>query len=641
VFVSSTYEDLIEERQEVMHALLELDCFPAGMELFPAANEDQWTTIKNVIDYCDYYIVIIGGRYGSEDSSGMSYTEKEYRYALEKSKPIIAFLYENPDNLPVNKTDKNDEKRTKLNEFKNYVSNKMFKTWTNAKDLGSVVSRSLIKLIKQNPAIGWVRADRIPSEDVTAELLKLRKKIDELEEELERERRDPPEGIEKYAQGDQYFEIKYNFDSYNNKSNKYETWNSHLNVTWNKIFSHISASMLNENSEFDLKNRLNDYIVEKEYAITSNNHKNVRYFKITIESFDLIIIQIFALGLIKKSMEKHTPSDTNKYWSLTEYGEQTMMRLKALKNVKYFEGDLPDIEREVIIAFQEEIDDAIIELPKLTYDNNGYVGKDHVIHLNIYNKSIYLIPETIENLKFMETLNIHYCKIDTIPSSITKLSKLQTLSLLNNDIKFIPENIGDLKNLKKLNLAYNNIKRIPDTIGGLTNLEILDLSHNPIEYLPESLKELENLIELSCGFTNIDSFPIGITYLNNINRLSIDGNFKNIPDSLFDLKNLDYLSISCEELEEIPSLIRKFENLSELNIYCRNLSELPTEIGELSNLQELNISECSLKTIPESILDLKNLKILYIFENLIQPLSDQIEKVLKELEMQGCQVERD
>ena len=48
VFVSSTFEDLQEERQEVMHALLELDCMPSGMELFPAANDDQWTLIKKV-----------------------------------------------------------------------------------------------------------------------------------------------------------------------------------------------------------------------------------------------------------------------------------------------------------------------------------------------------------------------------------------------------------------------------------------------------------------------------------------------------------------------------------------------------------------------------------------------------------------
>lgn len=34
VFVSSTYDDLQDERKEVMQALLELDCIPAGMELF-------------------------------------------------------------------------------------------------------------------------------------------------------------------------------------------------------------------------------------------------------------------------------------------------------------------------------------------------------------------------------------------------------------------------------------------------------------------------------------------------------------------------------------------------------------------------------------------------------------------------------
>jgi hypothetical protein len=38
VFVSSTDEDLIVERPEVIQALLELKCIPAGMELFPEAE---------------------------------------------------------------------------------------------------------------------------------------------------------------------------------------------------------------------------------------------------------------------------------------------------------------------------------------------------------------------------------------------------------------------------------------------------------------------------------------------------------------------------------------------------------------------------------------------------------------------------
>src|SRR5438046_2345964 len=113
VFVSSTYADLQDERQEVMQALLELDCIPAGMELFPAANEDQWTLIKKVIDDCDYYIVIVAGRYGSVASDGRGYTEMEYRYALEKGKPVIGFVHKDPGSLPANRCESTVEGKTK------------------------------------------------------------------------------------------------------------------------------------------------------------------------------------------------------------------------------------------------------------------------------------------------------------------------------------------------------------------------------------------------------------------------------------------------------------------------------------------------------------------------------------------------
>jgi Domain of unknown function (DUF4062) len=61
VFVSSTYTDLIEERRELIQAQLEMECLPAGMELFPAANQSQWELIKQAIDDSDYYVVVVGG----------------------------------------------------------------------------------------------------------------------------------------------------------------------------------------------------------------------------------------------------------------------------------------------------------------------------------------------------------------------------------------------------------------------------------------------------------------------------------------------------------------------------------------------------------------------------------------------------
>ena len=641
VFVSSTYEDLKEERQEVMHALLELDCIPAGMELFTAADEDQWSLIKEVIDDCDYYIVIIGGRYGSEDDEGMSYTEKEYRYALEKNKPTIAFLHKKPDDLLAIKIDINEEKRQKLNEFKKLVSNKMVKHWINAKDLGSVVSRSLIKLIKHHPAIGWVRSDLIPSEDLTAELLKLRRRIEELETELESERKEPPKGTEKYAQGEQHFKVKCLFDAYYLKSGKFAAMESEINLKWNDIFSNISPSMLDENTEYDLKNRINSYISDKFYKQKSKKFEKPRNFRIKREGFDSIIVQFYAVGLIKKSTKKHTASDKNKYWSLSEYGEYTMMQLRALKNLEYFEGTVPEIERKVLIELQRSINAVILELPELNPSDNGYIGKEHVEHLSIHGREFYYLPEIIKDLKFLETIEIQYCGLGSIPKSIGKLSNLKILNLEGNKLEIIPENIGELTNLTELMLDLNDIKKIPDSIGELDNLEKLELFLNQIEYIPKNIEKLKNLKYFSITFNKIDKFPACISTLKNLKNLTFQGDkFTDIPDSIGELDNLEKLWIECDELKNIPSSIKNLKNLTDLNIMCKKLPELPIEIGELTNLKHLDISECSLSTIPESILNLTNLERLRIENNEIRPLSDQIESVLKKLEQQGCKVSK-
>lgn len=65
IFISSTYTDLIDERRLIIDALLKMDFIPAGMEMFVASNTEQFKVITKVIDLCDYYLLIIGKRYGT------------------------------------------------------------------------------------------------------------------------------------------------------------------------------------------------------------------------------------------------------------------------------------------------------------------------------------------------------------------------------------------------------------------------------------------------------------------------------------------------------------------------------------------------------------------------------------------------
>jgi Domain of unknown function (DUF4062) len=105
IFVSSTYEDLKEERNEVIKACLNMGHIPVGMEMFNAADEEQWQVITRTIDQCDYYVVIIAHRYGST-VEGISFTEKEYDYAVAQGVPILGFPIDDGASWPNDRIDK-------------------------------------------------------------------------------------------------------------------------------------------------------------------------------------------------------------------------------------------------------------------------------------------------------------------------------------------------------------------------------------------------------------------------------------------------------------------------------------------------------------------------------------------------------
>lgn len=184
VFVSSTYLDLVEERNEVMKALLELDCIPSGMELFPSGDESQWNYIQKVIDNCDYFIIISAGKYGSIGKEGKSYTQLEYEYALTKNIPTIAFLHQDLDKLFLEKSEKSKVGKTKLLNFRSLLQNKLCRYWNNKNELSALVSRSLVKLIKDKPREGWIKASIVHLTNNDEQFFQILKEIKHLQESL-------------------------------------------------------------------------------------------------------------------------------------------------------------------------------------------------------------------------------------------------------------------------------------------------------------------------------------------------------------------------------------------------------------------------------------------------------------------------
>lgn len=332
VFVSSTYEDLREERQEVMQALLELDCIPSGMELFPAADEDQWTLIKKVIDDCDYYLVIVGGRYGSVGVDGKSYTQMEYEYALSKGKPVIAFLHADPTAIAAGKTEKTETGKQKLEGFRELAQRKMVKHWRTPHELGSVVSRSLIKLIKTNPATGWVRADELADGATAKELLRLRKEIEDLQRQLDQSTTQAPKGTEGLASGDENFELEIKAEFEDAGDGMEYTQDVVLDLSWDRIFEALAPLMIDKATTRQLRAALLEACredlaahIQKETPAAHNISA-----EIVTDSMNTVIVQLRALGLMKKDERQRSLRDTSTDWTLTPYGDTLMTRLRAI-----------------------------------------------------------------------------------------------------------------------------------------------------------------------------------------------------------------------------------------------------------------------------------------------------------------------
>ena len=163
IFISSTYEDLKKERQALVAVALENNFIPVGMEQFHAAPTSQWNVIIKMIDECDFYLLVIGGRYGSiDEETDISYTEKEYNYAKTKGLPVLVLIKESSA-ITESEKDTGDDKYDKmkrLDGFRKRVKNDgntvdFFTDLNSLKYAASQTFSNAINYVDDNA--GWVR----------------------------------------------------------------------------------------------------------------------------------------------------------------------------------------------------------------------------------------------------------------------------------------------------------------------------------------------------------------------------------------------------------------------------------------------------------------------------------------------------
>lgn len=336
VFLSSTFRDLEVERLEVMRALLELDCFPCGMEYFPASNDDQWSFIKDLIDQCDYYVVVVAGRYGSVDAEGISFTEQEYRYALEKGIPVLGFVHADPSLIPNGKSELHPEAQKRLEQFRALVQTRLCKEWKTAADLGSVVSRSLTQLMRRAPRPGWVRADQLASTEAAAEIVRLRQLNDQLAQELSKVSVARPTGSERLAQNDDQVELVFAV-TLTDRSAGYPYQHQRVTTTelfsWRELLVACGPYLLSESKLSNIKSALNRILKDKAYPDISAAHPDLDFGAATVHesSLQLVIVQFTALGYLQISTSRDEGGKELRTAVLTPLGRSELMAASAVR----------------------------------------------------------------------------------------------------------------------------------------------------------------------------------------------------------------------------------------------------------------------------------------------------------------------
>lgn len=218
IFVSSTFTDLIAERQSAVEAILKAGHIPAGMELFTSSNKSQWEVIKRWINESDIYMLILGGRYGSiEPESGKSYTQLEYEYAQEIGKPLFAVVMNNEAKKELKATQIETENPEKLEEFRKTVLDFMSAFFTDTKDIKLAIHESLNDIIRDNQLVGWVRGNS-QNENIAEELALLSEENRKLREENTKLKDDETKRLPKisiFINDDEQLEFSFDTSNFN------------------------------------------------------------------------------------------------------------------------------------------------------------------------------------------------------------------------------------------------------------------------------------------------------------------------------------------------------------------------------------------------------------------------------------------
>ncbi|MDR2617828.1 MAG: DUF4062 domain-containing protein [Treponema sp.] len=310
VYISSTIDDLKNERRELVKLVTELGAIPVTMDAFSITDKTGQKLIKKAIEDCDYFLNVTAYKAGEPVDTSYA-LETEFSWAEKRGVPVIALIIDEKARWKASKKEKNPQAAKALEKFKKRLTAVVHSAWTTQADLRQKAQSLLIQEMNLNPRAGWVPGTEAIEPAVANELSRLIRENESLKNRIRMEGTDIASRVR--DQMKQALKVlATNRVSLSFWYENGENWENTAKFRYLKLFKLLTPELSVPKTTADISrflgNVLNpdlDKVVRKDYPTPTNTIKKI----------------MTDLSLLK--VVKSSGNGDDEAWELTEYGKET------------------------------------------------------------------------------------------------------------------------------------------------------------------------------------------------------------------------------------------------------------------------------------------------------------------------------
>jgi Leucine-rich repeat (LRR) protein len=286
---------------------------------------------------------------------------------------------------------------------------------------------------------------------------------------------------------------------------------------------------------------------------------------------------------------------------------------------------MEDFKQRLTITYKIDPKEALFlfELELLMADNTIFgslkpnIYNSHIIKLELYNKGLISIPDSIKNLDSLKLMNLWDNQLTNLPKSLEHLNKLEELYLDWNKFSRLPNlNWNNLKSLKKLSVTNNTgLMDIP------TELIILLIRNFNPKYIQEGVNPQDALV-LSIFEILIGQKLMQVPNNSQLNKLYACHYRINNEGELVGIYIYGH---GNSQIGFIPEELFALRSLEDLILRGQNIKHLSANIGKMGNLKSMDFSFNDIRHIPQELFNSHNLRCLDLSHNFGLILKNQVE----------------